>query len=62
MAEPNRFVAWQARRVLEELPRDQWQSLVLSSTNVRDFIQGSVALVTLEADRDTCGQILAAAS
>jgi len=61
MAEPNRFVAWQARRVLEEIPRDQWQSLVLSSTNVRDFIQGSVALVVLEADRDTAGQILAAA-
>ncbi len=61
LAEPNRFVAWQARRALEEMPRDQWQSLVLSSTNVRDFIQGSVALITLEADRDTSGEILSAA-
>ena len=59
VAEPNRFVAWEARRALEELPRDQWQSLVLSSTNPRVFIQGAVALQVLGADRDTCGEILA---
>ncbi len=58
LAEPNRFVAWEARRALEELPKDQWQSLVLSSTNPRVFIQGAVALEVLDADRDTCAAIL----
>ena len=58
IAEENRFVAWEARRALEELPRDEWQSLVLSSTNPRVFIQGAVALEVLDADRDTCASIL----
>ena len=40
MAEPNRFVAWAARRALEQLPTDQWQAAVLSSTNPRVFIHG----------------------
>ena len=58
MAEPNRFVAWAARRALEQLPKDQWQSAVLASSNLRVFIMGSVALVTLDADRATAGAIL----
>jgi putative membrane-bound dehydrogenase-like protein len=58
VAEPNRFVAWQARRALELVPQDRWQSLVLSSTNPRVFIQGAVALETLGADRATCDAIL----
>jgi len=58
VAEPNRFVAWEARRALEELPRDQWQSRVLSSTNPRVFIQGSVALAVLDADRETAAAVL----
>jgi putative heme-binding domain-containing protein len=58
LAEPNRFVAWQARRALEELPKSEWQSAVLSSANPRVFVHGAVALETLGADRDTCGAIL----
>ncbi len=58
LAEPNRFVAWEARRALEELPKDQWQSAVLSSSNLRVFLQGAVALAVLGADRDTCVTIL----
>lgn len=59
MAEPNRFVAWAARRALEQLPTDGWQAAVLSTTNPRVFIHGSVALLGLGADRGTAGAILA---
>jgi putative heme-binding domain-containing protein len=62
MAEPNRFVAWAARRALEQLPKDNWQSAVLASSNVRVFTMGSVALVTLDADRATAGSILSQAA
>ncbi len=60
--EPDRFVAWAGRRALEQLPKEQWQSTVLSSANVRVFIQGSVALITMNADRATAGSILAEAN
>jgi putative heme-binding domain-containing protein len=58
VASPDRFVAWEARRALEALPRDEWQSIVLSSPNARVFIQGAVALEVLGPDRDTCRAIL----
>ncbi len=62
MAEPRPFVAWAARRALEQVPREQWQSAVLTSSNPRVFILGSVALEVLGADRATAGAILAEAS
>lgn len=62
VAEPNRFVAWAAQRALEQLPKDNWQSAVLASSNVRVFILGSVALLTLDADRATAGAILSQAA
>jgi putative heme-binding domain-containing protein len=62
LAEPNRFVAWQARRALEQLPRDAWQSTVLSSNRPRVFIQGAIALAVLNPDRDTAAAVLRAAS
>jgi putative heme-binding domain-containing protein len=58
LAEPNRFVAWAARRALEQQPVEGWRDAVLGPSNVRTFIQGAVALVTLGADRPTCEQIL----
>jgi putative membrane-bound dehydrogenase-like protein len=61
LAEPHPFVAWEARRALEELPKDQWQTKVLKSNDPRVFIQGAVALLTLDPDRETCGSILDAA-
>ena len=58
MAEPRPFVAWAARRALEQLPQDQWQSTVLTASNPRVFILGSVALAVLNADRATAGAVL----
>ena len=62
MAEPHPFVAWAARRALEELPRDQWQSTVLASNNPRVFIHGAVALAVLNADKQTAAAVLAAST
>jgi putative heme-binding domain-containing protein len=62
VAEPHRFVAWEARRALEQLPRERWQANVLASDHPRVFIHGSVALVVLDADRDTSAAILNGAS
>jgi putative heme-binding domain-containing protein len=58
LAEPKPFVAWAARRALEQLPKDQWQHTVLASSNPRVFILGSVALAVLDADRATAGAVL----
>ncbi|MEX0978605.1 MAG: HEAT repeat domain-containing protein, partial [Pirellulales bacterium] len=62
ITEPNPFVAWEARRALEQLPREQWQTSVLSSTHPRVFIQGAIALEVLDADRGTCDAILDASA
>jgi putative heme-binding domain-containing protein len=58
MAEPRPFVAWAAYRALEQLPKEAWQTTVLGSPKARVFILGSVALLTMDADRATAGAIL----
>ncbi len=58
LAEPNRFVAWAARRTLEQAPTKDWKKTVLSAASPRVFIHGSVALLLLGADRATAGEIL----
>jgi putative heme-binding domain-containing protein len=58
MGERRPFVAWAALRALEERPVDQWRSTVLESADARVFILGSVALITMGADRAVCGSIL----
>ncbi|MBL9123586.1 MAG: HEAT repeat domain-containing protein, partial [Planctomycetaceae bacterium] len=50
LADSDRFVAWAAKRALEERPRDDWQSLVLTDRNPRVFLLGSIALLSLDPD------------
>lgn len=45
LGDKDRFVAWAARRALEELEPDEWQPLVLQSKNVRVFCVGSLGLM-----------------
>ncbi|HWA99749.1 MAG TPA: HEAT repeat domain-containing protein [Pirellulales bacterium] len=54
LADPYRFVAWSARRALQSLPSDQWQTNVVSSDNIREFLEGSAAALTMHADRTVC--------
>jgi putative heme-binding domain-containing protein len=58
IGEPRRFVAWAARRALEQVPPAQWRQAVLDSSDVRVFVVGSVALEVLGVDRATAGAIL----
>lgn len=58
LAEPHPFVAWAARRALEQLPRDTWQADVLASNDPRVFIHGCVALAVLDADGASAKAVL----
>ncbi len=58
LASKHRSVAFAARRVLEQIPRDQWQQKIVAHQNLRVFIQGSIALLTLDADKATAKSIL----
>lgn len=59
LADPNRFVAFAARRALERRPADQWQELVLSSENPRTFLQGSAGLLVAHPSSEVAAKILA---
>ncbi|MBX3415296.1 MAG: HEAT repeat domain-containing protein [Pirellulales bacterium] len=56
--DPNRFVAWSARRALEQVPQDQWKDAVLGTDKPRQFVEGVTALLVLEPDRETAEQII----
>jgi putative heme-binding domain-containing protein len=45
LAADDRHEAWAARRLLERLPVEKWREEVLSSSDHRVFIQGSLALM-----------------
>jgi putative membrane-bound dehydrogenase-like protein len=45
LASGDRFEAWAARRVLETVPRETWQSEVMTSENQRLFLHGATALL-----------------
>ncbi len=41
----DRYVAWAARRAIEQLPVSAWRDTVLKSTDTRVFLQGGLALM-----------------
>ncbi|MGC4004952.1 MAG: heme-binding protein [Pirellulales bacterium] len=51
-------VAWAATRLLETLPREQWQEAVLTHENAHVFLQGGLALVRVAPQKDVCKAIL----
>src|SRR5262249_30447585 len=42
LASPDRFVAWSARRALEQRPTSEWQPAILKSGRIRVFLEGSI--------------------
>lgn len=58
LGDPDRYVAWAAKRALEERPRDDWQSLVLTDRNPRVFLMGSLALLALEPEDSTIDAVI----
>lgn len=54
----DRFEATAARRLLERQPSSAWREAVLTTDDHRLFIQGSVALLTADGDRENAHGIL----
>ncbi len=57
----DRFVAWSATRLLERLPKQDWQEQALKTSHARVFIQGALAMLVVDPDRATAEAVLARA-
>ena len=58
LADPDRFVAFSARKALEKTPVDQWQDKVLTATAARTFLQGGTGLLAAAPSRDVALAVL----
>lgn len=58
LADQDRWVAWSARRAVQQLSLDDWQPLVLGSKSPGVFVAGAAAILALEPDRPTIDTIL----
>lgn len=54
----DRYVAYAATRLLETLPSEEYQAALLKAKNNRVFVQGALALLTMNPDRATCQAII----
>jgi hypothetical protein len=59
LADPDRFVAFAARRALERVPAAEWQEPVLTSSDPRTFLQGATGLLVAHPSPETARQIVA---
>ena len=48
----DRFEAWAARRLLEQVPTDEWRNEIMSTDQLRLFIQGATALMITEPEKN----------
>ena len=58
IASDDRFESWAARRLLERLPVDSWSERVLTATDHRVLIQGSLALLIAHPSRENSLAVL----
>ncbi|MGE3405227.1 MAG: HEAT repeat domain-containing protein [Pirellulales bacterium] len=58
LADEDRFVAWAARRALEASPPSQWREQVLAAKKPRAFLNGAVALLTVDPTPEDARAIL----
>ena len=58
----DRAEALVARRILERIPAEQWESEIINADELSLFIQGSVALMTASPSLERAYQVLAKAS
>jgi putative heme-binding domain-containing protein len=58
LGDPDRFVAFAARKALERTPVDQWQEKVLSATSARVFLQGGTGLLAAAPSKETAIAVL----
>jgi putative heme-binding domain-containing protein len=58
LADKDRYVAFAARRVLEKMPVNDWQALVLSARAPRPFLQGATGLLAAYPSHELAQMIL----
>ncbi|MEX0612824.1 MAG: HEAT repeat domain-containing protein, partial [Pirellulales bacterium] len=58
LADPDRFVAFAARRALEKVPPAEWQQPILSAKDPRTFLQGATGLLVAHPSPQIARQIL----
>ena len=58
LADKDWFVVWAARRALEKLPVEEWQSTALGAAEARVFIGGALAVLTLDPQPEAIALIL----
>ncbi|MGI9455922.1 MAG: HEAT repeat domain-containing protein, partial [Aeoliella sp.] len=58
LTDKDRFVAFAARRSLEQLPTDLWAELVLVQPDVLGFCRGASALLACQSDAETAQKVL----
>jgi putative heme-binding domain-containing protein len=54
----DRYVVWAATRALEQVPKESWQEQALKAENPGQFLQGALALLVVDPDRQTAEAIL----
>ena len=62
LASVDKVEAMTARRLLERIPAEDWESEVFTTENTRVFIEGAIALMTAEPTLERSYQVLARAS
>ncbi len=58
LASDDRFEAWSARRLLEVCPPDQWRAKTLAAENHRVVIQGALALLIAEPNKQNAQAVI----
>src|SRR5688500_12293121 len=58
LEDPDRFVAFAARRALETVPPEQWQDKVLTAQTSRTFLQGATGLLIAHPSPQVLERIL----
>jgi putative heme-binding domain-containing protein len=61
LADKDRFVAWAARRVLDQVPVEKWRDDVLKNSSPRIFNHGASVLLAAEPNKATALAVLSAA-
>jgi putative heme-binding domain-containing protein len=59
LSDPDRFVAFSARRALEKLPAESWKDKVLASTDPNAFMEGATGLLVAHPSAETARQVIA---
>jgi len=54
----DRFLAWAARRLLEQSPPESWRHAVLETGDQRLFVEGATALLVVAPDRIMAQQVI----